>query len=126
LVEFRAEADRPTPGVTGIAGYNSAQALLAAGWRVVGLARTPRYEIPGVEHVYADVLDQRSVEEATDGKGILFRAAAGGGWRQMWPQTAAGLGVAAELVDKHDLIPYRATDLASWWHTDARVIPPLN
>jgi nucleoside-diphosphate-sugar epimerase len=57
-------------GVTGIAGYNIAQALLAAGWRVVGLSRAPRYEIPGVEHVYADVLDQPSVEAATASRGI--------------------------------------------------------
>jgi nucleoside-diphosphate-sugar epimerase len=57
-------------GVTGIAGYNTAKALLAAGWRVVGLSRTPRYAVPGVEHVYADVLDQPSVEQAVAGKGI--------------------------------------------------------
>jgi nucleoside-diphosphate-sugar epimerase len=48
-------------GVTGIAGYNTAQALLADGWTVLGLSRSPRYEIPGVEHVYADVLDPGSV-----------------------------------------------------------------
>ena len=57
-------------GVTGIAGYNIAQALLAAEWRVIGLSRAKRYEIPGVEHVYADVLDEDSIEEATTGKGI--------------------------------------------------------
>ncbi|HEY9481499.1 MAG TPA: SDR family oxidoreductase [Micromonosporaceae bacterium] len=57
-------------GATGIAGYNTAQALLAAGWRVVGLSRAPRYEIPGVEHVYADVLDRASVERAVAGKAI--------------------------------------------------------
>ena len=57
-------------GVTGIAGYNTAQALLAAGWRVVGLSRSPRYTIPGVEHVYGDVLDVGSVEGAIAGKGI--------------------------------------------------------
>jgi len=57
-------------GVTGIAGYNIAQALLTAGWRVIGLSRARRYEIPGVEHVYADVLDQGSVEEAAAGGNI--------------------------------------------------------
>jgi nucleoside-diphosphate-sugar epimerase len=57
-------------GVTGIAGYNIAESLIAGGWRVVGLSRTPRYEIPGVEHVYADVLDQPSVEAATAGRRI--------------------------------------------------------
>lgn len=57
-------------GVTGIAGYNCAQALLAEGWSVVGLSRSPRYEIPGVAHVYADVLHPPSVESAIHGKGI--------------------------------------------------------
>jgi nucleoside-diphosphate-sugar epimerase len=57
-------------GVTGIAGYNTAQALLAEGWRVVGLSRTHRYDIPGVQHVYADVLDTDSVEAAITGQGI--------------------------------------------------------
>lgn len=57
-------------GVTGIAGYNTAQSLLATGWRVIGLSRARRYEIPGVEHVYADVLDTASVERALHGKAI--------------------------------------------------------
>lgn len=57
-------------GVTGIAGYNTAQALLAEGWRVVGLSRSRRYEIPGVEHVYGDVLDVDSVEAAIAGHGV--------------------------------------------------------
>jgi nucleoside-diphosphate-sugar epimerase len=57
-------------GVTGMSGYNIAEALVAAGWRVVGLSRAPRYELPGVEHVYADVLDQASVQAATAGLGI--------------------------------------------------------
>lgn len=57
-------------GVTGIAGYSTAQALLAAGWRVIGLSRAPRYEIPGVEHIYADVLDRDSIETATGDRGI--------------------------------------------------------
>jgi nucleoside-diphosphate-sugar epimerase len=57
-------------GVTGIGGYNTAQALLADGWRVVGLSRSPKYDIPGVEHVYADVLDPTSVEAAVAGKNI--------------------------------------------------------
>jgi nucleoside-diphosphate-sugar epimerase len=57
-------------GVTGIAGYNTAQALLAQGWTVVGLSRSPRYEIPGVQHVYGDVLDVDSVTAAITGRGI--------------------------------------------------------
>jgi nucleoside-diphosphate-sugar epimerase len=57
-------------GVTGIAGYNTALELLGDGWRVVGLSRSPRYEIPGVEHVYADVLVPDSVETALQGKDV--------------------------------------------------------
>ncbi len=57
-------------GVTGIAGYNTARALVSAGWPVVGLSRGRRYEIPGVEHVYGDVLDGDSVEAAISGHGI--------------------------------------------------------
>jgi nucleoside-diphosphate-sugar epimerase len=57
-------------GVTGIAGYNTAQALLANGWRVVGLSRSRRYEIPGVEHVYGDVTDVDSVIEAVSGRTV--------------------------------------------------------
>src|SRR5689334_20125299 len=57
-------------GVTGIAGYNTAQALVTAGWRVLGLSRTTRYEIPGVEHVNADVLMPASVERALRGRDV--------------------------------------------------------
>jgi nucleoside-diphosphate-sugar epimerase len=57
-------------GVTGISGYNTARALLASGWRVIGLSRTSRYEIPGVEPVSADVLEPASLEPALTGKGI--------------------------------------------------------
>lgn len=54
-------------GVTGIAGYNIAQALLEDDWTVVGLSRSPRYEIPGVTHIYADVLDPDSLAAAVAG-----------------------------------------------------------
>ena len=57
-------------GVTGIAGYNTARALVRAGWRVVGLSRGPRYDVAGVEHVYADVLDPDALESAIRGRGI--------------------------------------------------------
>jgi nucleoside-diphosphate-sugar epimerase len=62
-------------------------------------------------------------------------------WRQMWPRVAQALGVEAApypgaptpladrmahadkvwegLVQEHDLLPHRASELASWWHTDA-------
>ena len=52
-------------GVTGIAGYNTSQALLRDHWPVVGLSRRPGNPIQGVEHVHADVLDPASVEACT-------------------------------------------------------------
>lgn len=57
-------------GVTGIAGHSIASALVADGWRVVGLSRSVRHPQPGVEHVQADVTDAASVEAAIAGKGI--------------------------------------------------------
>jgi nucleoside-diphosphate-sugar epimerase len=57
-------------GATGIAGYNTARALVEEGWRVIGLSRSPRYQIPGVEHVYADVLAPESIERALAGKSV--------------------------------------------------------
>lgn len=51
-------------GATGIAGYACSNALLNAGYRVLGLSRTPRYEIKGVEQVYADLFDPDSLEKA--------------------------------------------------------------
>jgi nucleoside-diphosphate-sugar epimerase len=57
-------------GVTGIAGLNTAEALVRAGWTVAGLSRTRRYEIPGVTHVTADVHDPQSVRDAVTGLGI--------------------------------------------------------
>ena len=55
-------------GVTGIAGYNTAQAMSAAGWRVLGLSRSHRYDIPGVEQVRGDVLDPESLDRALQGQ----------------------------------------------------------
>ncbi len=62
-------------------------------------------------------------------------------WRELWKSVATGLGIEAaeypgspnpladrmdhadevwaKLVAEHDLAPYRASELASWWHTDA-------
>jgi nucleoside-diphosphate-sugar epimerase len=57
-------------GATGIGGYNTAQALLAGGWRVIGLSRAHRYAIAGVEQVHADVLDPASVRAALAGKDV--------------------------------------------------------
>ena len=55
-------------GVTGIAGYNTAQAFSAAGWRVLGLSRSHRYDIPGVEQLRGDVLDPDSLDRALEGR----------------------------------------------------------
>ena len=54
-------------GVTGMAGLNAAEALVRDGWQVAGLSRTRRYEIPGVQHITADVLDEQSIENAMRG-----------------------------------------------------------
>ncbi|WP_392544290.1 SDR family oxidoreductase [Oryzobacter telluris] len=57
-------------GVTGIGGGNAAQALLDKGFEVVGLSRSVKDPMPGVEHVHADVLDAESVERAVRGRAI--------------------------------------------------------
>lgn len=57
-------------GVTGISGYNTATALVADGWKVLGLSRSPRYDIPGVEHLYADVLDADATAQVLAGSGV--------------------------------------------------------
>lgn len=57
-------------GVTGMAGYHSAIALRDKGFGVIGMARSRRYELPGVDHVYADVLDPDSLRAAIDGREI--------------------------------------------------------
>ena len=54
-------------GVTGMAGYSSAIALQDKGFDVIGMSRSPKYELPGVTHVYADVLDPESIRSAIDG-----------------------------------------------------------
>ena len=51
-------------GVTGIAGNNVAQELLREGFTVYGLSRKPGITIPGVKHVYGDVLNPASIQEA--------------------------------------------------------------
>src|SRR5262245_12489980 len=55
-------------GVTGIAGYNTAQALLAAGWRVGHPSWLSLCCVPGVHHAYAYVLDPSSVSAVLDGR----------------------------------------------------------
>jgi nucleoside-diphosphate-sugar epimerase len=57
-------------GVTGIAGYNAAAALLQKDFRVLGLSRSGKYAVPGVGQVQADVLDPTSLEAAVAGRDI--------------------------------------------------------
>ena len=51
-------------GVTGITGNNIAQELQQKGFTVYGLSRKPGIIVPGVKHVYGDVLDPASVKAA--------------------------------------------------------------
>ena len=53
-----------------MAGYSSAIALQDNGFDVIGLSRSPKYELPGVRHVYADVLDPESIRRAIAGLAI--------------------------------------------------------
>ena len=57
-------------GVTGIAGFNTATALLEDGWDVIGMSRTVATPIPGVTHIQADVLDPGSIAAAVTGLDI--------------------------------------------------------
>jgi len=57
-------------GVTGIAGYSCATAMAGSGFRVVGLSRSARYQVPGVEHVHADVLEPDSITAAVRDRDI--------------------------------------------------------
>lgn len=57
-------------GVTGMAGYNTADALARDGWHVIGLSRSQRYEVPGVEQLTADVSDPDSVGAALRGRDV--------------------------------------------------------
>ncbi|MFM6974186.1 MAG: NAD-dependent epimerase/dehydratase family protein, partial [Agromyces sp.] len=57
-------------GVTGITGSNIAQELVKNGWKVTGLSRKPGIVIPGVENVYADVMDAAALTDAISGLGV--------------------------------------------------------
>jgi len=54
-------------GVTGITGHNAAERLLASGWDVVGVSRTPPAGMPGVRHVAVDVTDEAATRSALAG-----------------------------------------------------------
>lgn len=51
-------------GATGITGGNTARHLTGEGWEVVGVSRSARVDLPGVQHVAADALDRRSLDAA--------------------------------------------------------------
>ena len=51
-------------GVTGITGHNAAERLLAGGWEVVGISRTPPVDLPGVRHVAVDITDAEATRAA--------------------------------------------------------------
>lgn len=51
-------------GASGIAGSNLATQLLADGWEVYGLARSPQQDLPGLRPVAADLLDPASLQAA--------------------------------------------------------------
>jgi nucleoside-diphosphate-sugar epimerase len=54
-------------GVTGIVGNNLATHLTSKGWDVLGLARRPSQNIPGIQPVTADLLDPASIKTALTG-----------------------------------------------------------
>lgn len=49
-------------GVSGITGHNTAVSLVDKGWRVYGVSRTRGEEIPGVNHLYADLLKPNDLD----------------------------------------------------------------
>lgn len=51
-------------GVTGIAGNNIAQELQKKGFTVYGLSRSKGIVLPGVKHIYGDVLDPANIKAA--------------------------------------------------------------
>jgi nucleoside-diphosphate-sugar epimerase len=53
-------------GVTGIAGYNTAQRLIESGWDVHGLSRSGTAPVPGVQPVAADLLDAEAAAKTLE------------------------------------------------------------
>lgn len=54
-------------GITGMTGNNIATELIANGWIVYGLSRTPGEAVPGVEYIHADATDPASIGKALSG-----------------------------------------------------------
>ena len=53
-------------GVTGIVGNNLAAHFIAQGWQVLGLARNPGADIPGLKPIAADLLDPANLKQALE------------------------------------------------------------
>jgi nucleoside-diphosphate-sugar epimerase len=54
-------------GASGIGGASTAHELIANGWKVYGLARQPRQDVPGLLPVAADLLDPAGLAHALAG-----------------------------------------------------------
>ena len=68
-------------GATGGVGGETARALIAHGWSVRGLSRTPRTSTDGIEWVTGDALDREAVLRAAQGVSAIVHAVNPPGYR---------------------------------------------
>ncbi|MEO7687912.1 MAG: NAD-dependent epimerase/dehydratase family protein [Sphingomonas sp.] len=68
-------------GATGGVGGETARALIAHGWSVRGLTRTPRASTGGIEWVTGDALDREAVLRAAQGVSAIVHAVNPPGYR---------------------------------------------
>jgi len=68
-------------GATGGVGGETARALIAHGWAVRGLTRTPRTSNDGIEWVVGDALDRDAVLRAARGVSVIVHAVNPPGYR---------------------------------------------
>ncbi|MDR3025359.1 SDR family oxidoreductase [Chryseobacterium sp.] len=54
-------------GATGITGSNLAEELIAQGWTTYGLSRNPNNNIPGLNPIKADLMNEQNLAEALEG-----------------------------------------------------------
>ena len=57
-------------GATGISGHNTAERLLANGWRVSGISRAAPRDLPELGHIAVDITDAGATRTALEGEGI--------------------------------------------------------
>jgi nucleoside-diphosphate-sugar epimerase len=57
-------------GATGISGHNTAERLLANGWRVSGISRSAPQDLPGLRHIAVDITDAAATRAALEGAGV--------------------------------------------------------